>query len=66
MVKNLGNVSTNQNERFIQLLEQQLSHSNQQNNELTKKLDQSLKQIETLTEQVRQLTKALYGSKSEK
>ena len=49
------------NEKFIQLLEEQLAHSNQQN---TKKL--YLKQIEALTEQVRQLTKALYGSKSEK
>ena len=65
-MNNLGNASSNQNERLIQLLEQQLAHSNQQNNELTKKLDQSLKQIEALTEQVRQLTKALYGSKSEK
>ena len=42
----------NQNERLIRLLEQQLAQSNQQ--------------IEALTEQVRQLTKALYGSKSEK
>lgn len=66
VVNTVGNVSSDQNERFIQLLEQQLAHSNQQNNELTKKLDQSLKQIEVLTEQVRQLTKALYGSKSEK
>ena len=33
---------------------------------INKELDQSLKQIEALTEQVRQLTKALYGSKSEK
>ncbi|GAB0168439.1 hypothetical protein LSPCS325_18760 [Lysinibacillus sp. CTST325] len=66
VVNTVGNVSSDQNERFIRLLEQQLAHSNQQNNELTKKLDQSLKQIELLTEQVRQLTKALYGSKSEK
>ena len=51
---------------MIQLLEQQLAYSNRQNNELTNKLELSLKQIETLTEQVRQLTKALYGSKSEK
>lgn len=51
---------------MIQLLEQQLAHANKQNEELAKKLDQSLKQIEVLTEQVRQLTKALYGSKSEK
>lgn len=55
-----------QNERLIQLLEQQLAYSNRQNNELTNKLELFLKQIETLTEQVRQLTKALYGSKSEK
>ena len=41
-----------QNERIIRLLEQQLAPSN--------------RQIEALTEQVRQLTKALYGSKSEK
>ncbi len=41
-----------QNERIIRLLEQQLAQSN--------------RQIEALTEQVRQLTKSLYGSKSEK
>ena len=41
-------------------------HRKKQNNELAKKLDQSLEQIEVLTEQVRQLTNALYGSKSEK
>lgn len=34
--------------------------------ELTRKLDQSLQQIEGLTEQIHYLTKALYGSKSEK
>lgn len=62
VVNTVGDVSSDQNERFIQLLEQQLAHSNQQNNELTRKLGQSLKQIEVLTEQVRQLTKALYGS----
>ena len=66
MVNDLGNTSIQQNERLIQLLEEQLAHSNKQNNELTNKLDQSLKQIDVLTEQVRQLTKALYGSKSEK
>ena len=38
-----------QNERIIRLLEQQLAQSN--------------RKIEALTEQVRQLTKALYGSK---
>lgn len=41
-----------QNERIIRLLEEQLAQSN--------------RQIEVLTEQVRQLTKALYDSKSEK
>ena len=65
-MNDLENASTKQKERLIQLLEKQLAHSNKQNKELTKKLDQSLKQIEALTEQVRQLTKALYGSKSEK
>ena len=65
-MNDLGNTSIQQNERLIQLLEEQLAHSNKQNNELTNKLDQSLKQIDVLTEQVRQLTKALYGSKSEK
>lgn len=65
-MNHLGNASIKQNERLIQLLEEQLAHSNKQNNELTNKLDQSLKQIDVLTEQVRQLTKALYGSKSEK
>ncbi|WP_382286011.1 transposase [Heyndrickxia sporothermodurans] len=33
---------------------------------LIEKLDQSTKQIEALTEQIRHLTKLLYGSKSEK
>lgn len=42
----------NQNAQLIRMLEQQLAQSN--------------RQIEVLTEQVRQLTKALYGSKSEK
>ena len=46
MVNGLGNASMN-NERIIQILETQLAESN--------------KQIEALTEQVRQLTKALYG-----
>lgn len=54
MVNHLTNVPKreNQNEQLIRMLEQQLAHSN--------------RQIEALTEQVRQLTKALYGSKSEK
>jgi transposase len=46
-------------EKLIRLLEEQLAHSNRQNKELAK-------QIEVLTEQVRQLTKLLYGSKTEK
>lgn len=45
-------LSPNQNERLIRLLEKQIAQSN--------------RQIEALSEQVRQLTKALYGSKSEK
>lgn len=46
-------------EKMIQLLEQQLEIAHQQNQELSQKLDQALAQIH-------QLTKALYGSKSEK
>jgi len=56
VVNDLGNAS---NEKVIQLLEEQLSYTKEQNKSLNK-------QIEALTEQVRQLTKALYGSKSEK
>lgn len=48
-----------QNEKLICLLEEQLAHSNQQNKDLSK-------QIEALTDQVRHLTKLLYGSKTEK
>ena len=62
----MGDASTKQKEKLIQLLEKQLVYLNKQINKLTSKLDQSLKQIEALTEQVRQLTKALYGSKSKK
>lgn len=51
--------SSGNNEKLIQLLEEQLAHSNQQNKELSK-------QIEVLTEQIRHLTKLLYGSKTEK
>lgn len=46
-------------EKLIKLLEQQLANAHQQNQELSQKLDQALAQIH-------QLTKALYGSKSEK
>lgn len=43
----------------MRLLEEQLAQANQQNKDLAK-------QIDVLTEQVRQLTKLLYGSKTEK
>uniref|UniRef100_UPI0036D21E32 hypothetical protein n=1 Tax=Heyndrickxia sporothermodurans TaxID=46224 RepID=UPI0036D21E32 len=55
----MGNASKDesQNEKLIRLLEDQLAHSNQQNKDLSK-------QIEALTDQVRHLTKLLYGSKT--
>ncbi|MBS4217494.1 IS66 family transposase [Bacillus sp. FJAT-49711] len=56
---NASSTNENQYEKLIRLLEEQLAHSNQQNKELSK-------QIEALTEQVRHLTKLLYGSKTEK
>jgi transposase len=65
-VTNVSSTSENQFERLIRLLEEQLAHSNKQNQELSKKLDQSLKQNEALTQQLRHLTKLLYGSKTEK
>lgn len=65
-VTNVSSTSENQFERLNRLLEEQLAHSNKQNQELSKKLDQSLKQNEALTEQIRHLTKLLYGSKTEK
>lgn len=65
-VTNVSSTSENQFARLIRLLEEQLAHSNQQNQELSKKLDQSLKQNEALTQQLRHLTKLLYGSKTEK
>ena len=46
-------------EKIINLLENQLAVSNQQNQDLSK-------QIESLTQQVKNLTKLVYGSKSEK
>ena len=58
-VANTSSTNENQNEKLIRLLEEQLAHSNQQNKDLSK-------QIEVLTEQVRHLTKLLYGSKTEK
>ncbi|WP_218970599.1 hypothetical protein [Alkalihalobacterium alkalinitrilicum] len=61
MVNGVANVSSkneNQNEKLIRLLEEQLAHTNQQNQELSKKLDQSSKQIEALTQQLQTLNKA--------
>lgn len=55
----VNDVSNDSNEKLIQLLEEQLAQSNKRNEEL-------LKQIESLSQQVRYLTKLLYGSKSEK
>nr|WP_235617260.1 IS66 family transposase zinc-finger binding domain-containing protein [Lysinibacillus mangiferihumi] len=60
----MGNVSTN--DKVIELFEEQLTYMKKQNEELSIKLDQSLSQNKALAEQIRQLTKALYGSKSEK
>jgi hypothetical protein len=60
-VNDVGNVSStndNQSEKLIRILEEQLAHSNQQNQKLSK-------QIETLTQQLQHLTKLLYGSKTE-
>ena len=60
----LRSVSTN--DKVIDLLEEQLTYMKKQNEQLSIKLDQSLSQNKALAEQIRQLTKALYGSKSEK
>ncbi|GEK35674.1 IS66 family transposase [Kurthia sibirica] len=60
----MGNASTT--EKVFQLLEDQLAYTKKQNEELSRKLDQSLSQNKVLAEQIRQLTKALYGSKTEK
>ena len=48
----------NQYDKLIRLLEEQLAHSNQQNQELSKKLDQSLKQIEALVATTSPINKA--------
>jgi hypothetical protein len=60
-VNDVGNAPKNesQNEKLIRLLEEKLAHSNRQNKDKSK-------QIEVLTDQVRHLTKLLYGSKTEK
>lgn len=56
---NASSENENQQDKIIRILEEQLAHSNQQNKELSK-------QIEALTDQVRHLTRLLYGSKTEK
>lgn len=69
MVKDVANVSSsnkNESDKLIRLLKDQLAHSNQQNRELSSKLDQSLKQVESLTQQIQHLTKLLFGPKTEK
>lgn len=53
-------------ERLVKVLEEQLAYMKKQNEELSLKLDQSLAQNKILSEQIRQLTRALFGSKSEK
>lgn len=58
-VMNASSKTKNQYEKIIKMLEEQLAHSNQQNKKLSK-------QVEALTDQVRQLTKLIYGSKTEK
>ena len=63
-MNDLENSSTT--EKVVQLLEEQLAYMKKQNEELSIKLDRSLSQNKALAEQIRQLTKALYGSKSEK
>ena len=68
MVNDMVNGSSkneNLSDKLIRLLEEQLAQSNQQNQELSKKLDQTLKQNEALTEQLRHLTMLLYGSETE-
>lgn len=55
-----------QPEQLIKVLEEQLAYMKKQNEELSIKLDQSLAQNKVLSEQIHQLTKALFGSKSEK
>lgn len=52
-------VNSSHDKKVIQILEEQLAYMQQQNKDLSK-------QIEALTEQVRQLTQLLYGSKTEK
>lgn len=58
-VTNASSKNVNQNEKLIRFLEEQMARSNRQNKDLSK-------QIEALTDQVRHLTKLLYGSKTKK
>ncbi len=64
-MNDLENTSTT-TDKVVQLLEEQLTYLKQQNGDLSQQNNDLLTRIEALTEQVRQLTKALYGSKSEK
>lgn len=65
-VINASSTNESQSNKLIRLLEEQLTLTNQQNQELSKKLDQSLKQNEALMQQLQHLTKLLYGPKTEK
>lgn len=65
-VSDVPSMHEDQTKKLIQLLEEQLAHSNQQNQELSIKLDQALKQNDALAEQLQHLTKLLFGSKTEK
>lgn len=55
----VSEMSHTSQDKLIQLLEEQLAFTKEQNKQLTN-------QIELLTAQVRQLTKMIYGSRSEK
>jgi transposase len=65
-VSSVPSMHENQTKRLIQLLEEQLAHSNHQNQEMSIKLDQALKQNDALAEQLQHLTKLLFDSKTEK
>ncbi|WP_066071683.1 IS66 family transposase [Neobacillus soli] len=63
---NVSSNNENQYEKLIKLFEEQLATANQQNKNLSEKLDKAIKQNEALTERLHQLTKLLFGSKTEK
>lgn len=65
-VSNVSATNEKESKELIKLLKEQLTLMNQQNQELSKKLDQSLKHNEALTQQLQYLTKQLFGSKTEK